>query len=105
MARNSHKTSHNPAKSEKTGPKTTTPKHNKHIENRLWSRLRRGGAVKTKKSNPDDHIKLAAVCDSQVIIFGEVHSGVRPKLKTFFFSHYGAAKMFAVEYDEKERGA
>lgn len=54
----------------------------------------------------DDNFNVAAVCGSQVRIYGPVPMWAgarRPLLKVVEFPCYGAAKQFAEEYEEDQR--
>lgn len=49
----------------------------------------------------EEDLPCAAVCGDEVRIYGEREpNGVRPLLKVRRFAHYGAAVLFAQEYDE-----
>ena len=53
----------------------------------------------------NERINLAAVCGSEVRIYGEaIGNGPRPLLKVLNFPHYGAALLFAQEYEDQQRG-
>jgi hypothetical protein len=58
------------------------------------------------KNASDDSISVAAVCGTQVRIYGELHRGatVRHLLRVLDFPSYGAAKLYAEEYEEGQRG-
>ena len=86
----------------------TTPKHGKRIENRLYSKFRRGRLMKDdnrpSQLNPDASIYVAAVCGREVTIFNDKKHG-RRAVQWRNFPHRGAAVLFAIEHDEAERAA
>ena len=88
------------------GPAKTTPKHGKKIENRLYSKYRRGSPKRESSGgiNPDDHIAVAAVCQDEVRVFDDVKHG-RRLIRVRQFAHYGAAALWATEHDAAERRA
>lgn len=54
----------------------------------------------------DDRINVAAVCGTTVRIYGEMPKDgpqVRPFLWAKEFANYGAAKLFADEYEDEQR--
>lgn len=51
---------------------------------------------------PDDSIRVAAVCGSEVTIYGRVADG-RRKEGVRRFNNHGQAALFAAEHDEGER--
>lgn len=50
-----------------------------------------------------DLLNLAAVCGSEVRIYGPLYDTRRRLLNVMQFPHYGAALTYAVEYDERQR--
>lgn len=54
----------------------------------------------------NDKSKVAAVCDNQARIYGPVQpNGRRPLMAVYDFPHYGAALVFAVEFDAAQKQA
>lgn len=52
----------------------------------------------------DDRIYVVGVIGSTAKIFGlPSYLGIRPLLETRQFPHYGAAKLFADEYEDRQR--
>ena len=52
---------------------------------------------------PDSNIRVAAVCGREVRIYGEVTVGRRFFIRKEEFSTHGAARLFAQEYEDRER--
>lgn len=51
----------------------------------------------------DELINVVGVCGSVAKIYGLPYNGVRPLLEIKQFNNYGAAKLFADEYEDKQR--
>jgi hypothetical protein len=84
---------------------TSTPKHGKRHENRLWSRDRRGDGKRQERDggiNPDGSISVAAVCGNEVRVYSEAKAGRRLRYAQTFATH-GAARLWAHEHDDAER--
>jgi hypothetical protein len=87
------------------GKRATVPKHGKKLENRLWSKWKRGDGKQKERDqgmNPDAAIEVATVCDNVVRTYTEAKAGRRLK-SVLTFPHRGAAVVYADEYEEVQR--
>jgi hypothetical protein len=51
----------------------------------------------------EENINVVGVIGSTAKIYGITNNGVRPLLETRQFNNYGSARLFADEYENKQR--
>lgn len=91
--------------------KTSTPKHGKKLENRLWSKIRRGTGIKREQrdqfADQSTNIAVATVCPAvngraEVRVYDRMRHGRRPFMFAMTLPHLGAARLYAQEHDARE---
>jgi len=78
----------------KKGPASTSPKHGKRSDRRLWSKTRRGEG---KRETHSDNSFKVLVCDKTA----RVYRGSSPFNPWETFPSHGAAVQFAVDYETR----